>query len=117
MTGGLVDAALGLLVLIVANSVLDPAPLTAATVWIGALAASWFATARPVRAAALGAVPGMLAGICFHLYSHLAGHSTEPAEGIVLHLLSDAGIGLLVGSLALLASRARLLLRERRRRQ
>ena len=52
MIGWLLDAALGLLVLILANLVLDPVPVAAATVWIGALALSWIAVNRPGRAAA-----------------------------------------------------------------
>ena len=117
MIGWLLDAVLGLLVLILANLVLDPVPVTAATVWIGALALSWIVVNRPGRAAVIGGVVGALAGACVHLYSHLVGQSTEPPEGLALHVLAEGAIGLLVGSLALLASRARLLLRERRRRE
>jgi hypothetical protein len=86
-------------------------------VWIGALALSWIVADRPVRAAVAGGVVGALAGACVHLYTHLAGQSTEPPEGLALHVLAEGAIGLLVGSLALLASRARLLLRECRRRE
>lgn len=89
-----VVAAAGLL--LVADRVLQPVPVPAATAALGGLIGMWLD--RPARSSWIGPglVVGLLAGVGWHLYVHLSGGSPPPFESLAAHLARDGGIGLAV---------------------
>lgn len=92
--GGTAIGALALL--FIADRVLQPVPVPAATAVVGGLVALWLD--RTVRWSWIltGVVAGSLAGVGIHSYVHLTGQSTRPEEGLAIHLVMDGGVGLVV---------------------
>lgn len=113
--GRCLDAALGALVLAAANVLLAPVPLSAATSWAFGIICLWLEPPQRGRWVSLAAVAGALIGATVHAGAHLAGRSAEPAEGLPMHLLTEAVLGLAVGAIALAVSAARPVLRPRGR--
>lgn len=111
--GRCLDAALGALVLVAAHVLLAPVPLSAATSWAFGIVCVWLELPQRGRWVSLAAVGGALVGATAHAGAHLAGRSTVPAEGLPMHLLTEAVLGLAVGAIAIAASAARLVFRPR----
>lgn len=83
---------------------MQPAPMPAAAGVGGGLAAFWLVRSRRLVAMAVGCVVGTAMGMLFHWYSHASeGRMSEPAEGIVRHLITDwlLGTTVAIGVLAL----------------
>jgi hypothetical protein len=90
-------------ILLLAEWILQPVPVAAATATLGALLATWWRPGRlPWIGAGLGA--GLLAGAAHHLYVHGNGLSPAPAEGLPAHLLAETASGLAVAILATAAA-------------
>ncbi len=109
---GSMDAIPGLAILVVANVLLDPVPLTALLAWALGLALCWIAASRPIIAAVIGSIAGAALGAVLHFFVHDSGRSPAPVEGLPEHLLLDAGTGLLCGIAALAAGIGRHLWRK-----
>lgn len=96
---GLVVAVAGL---VLAQRVLDPAPIPAGGLLIGGLIP--LALGRSRRPVALGAAIGCVVGALVHAYSHVReGRAAAPLE-TAGHVLADAGYGALVGGVLLLVA-------------
>ena len=102
----------GVAALWVANFLLNPVPLAAALAWALGLLLFWLLGSRSLRWASVGVLSGVALGATVHLSAHHTGRSAVPPEGLFMHVLWDATIGLTVGLIALAASLGRLLWRE-----
>ena len=80
-----------LILLFLANLVLQPVPLPAGLAVLGGLSAWAFGKRR--HGIGLGMLLGVLGGVAWHGYQHVTGQSTEPEEGFVWHLVRDGLIG------------------------
>jgi len=97
----LVATAAAAAVLWLADRLLEPLPVTAVTATLGGLVGLAGARDHRARRATAGLVAGVLAGATYHLWVHASGRSTAPDEGLIPHLLVEAGVGLGVAFAAL----------------
>jgi len=104
----------GVVVLGMANLWLDPVPLAAALAWALGLLLFWTRQSPSLWPAVAGLLGGATLGAIVHLLTHLGGRSPPPAEGLAVHVLFDAALGVMVGALALAASLGRHLWRRMR---
>jgi hypothetical protein len=100
----IVDVILGLAVLAIANIILEPVPLVAAVSWGLGLLLFCLARSHALGWASVGFIAGALLGTANHLFIHLTDRSTVPPEGVYVHALGDAALGVLCGVVALAAS-------------
>jgi hypothetical protein len=99
-----VTAIVALLLLFLADRVLEPVPVPAATAVIGGLIGLWLGLTVRWLWLSLGVIAGLVVGAGFHLYVHMTGQSPPPPEGLAAHLAVDGGIGLVVALLVVVAT-------------
>lgn len=86
---------------------MQPAPIPAAAGVAGGLVAFWLVRSRRLAAMAAGCVVGAWLGMLLHLYSHASeARMSEPAAGIVRHLVTDWLLGTVVALVVLALSLA-----------
>ncbi|MGI9543657.1 MAG: hypothetical protein ACR2MX_10390 [Cyclobacteriaceae bacterium] len=95
----IVPVLVSLILLIGANYLLQPAPLTAALAVAGGLLTWFFRKSR--LGLSMGMLVGMLFAVVWHGYQHISGQSTSPEEGLTWHLVLDGIIGYLIASVIL----------------
>lgn len=103
-----VIGALAAILLLLADTILQPVPIPAGTALLGGVLALWF---RPSGIwVVVGWVAGGLAGAGIHVSAHLGGRSTIPEAGLTTHVTLDVLGGLAVAGaiLVTLAIAARL---------
>ena len=83
--------------LLVADRLLQPVPVPAATAVAAGLLAVWLG-----RRTAIWAIAGLFPGVGLHTYVHSSGGSPPPEEGVVAHLALDGLYGLIVAAPILL---------------
>ena len=107
----------GGLVLLAANIIMDPVPVSAGPAFAGGVAGFFFMRAEPQRLVINLAVIGAAIGLLIHRSWHLSGQNPPPAEGLIQHLGVEGLIGLFAALLALAVMGLVLRLFEERRRQ
>jgi hypothetical protein len=93
---------LGAVLLAAADSVMKPAPPAAATAFVLGLIGLWLGGSAVVLRTSAGAVIGAAIGALIHLYVHRSGGSPEPLEGVPVHIVASALLGLAVAAVILL---------------
>ncbi len=96
--GAAAAAAVALGLLLLADRLMAPVPIPAATALLPALAALLW-RGRPGQAAVPGLV-GAGAGVLLHGRQHWLDPGIQPPEGLVAHLALDAALGLGVAAVA-----------------
>lgn len=94
--------ALAVFGLVIAQRLLNPAPMPAAGVLLGGLIPLALGWNR--RALAVGTWLGCALGAVVHGYSHISEGRAEAPLELAGHVLADAGLGTLVGGLLLLVA-------------
>ncbi len=103
-------------VLLAANIIMDPVPVSAGPAFAGGAAGFFFLRAQPQRLVINLAVIGATIGLLIHRNWHLSGQNPPPAEGLIQHLGVEGLIGLFAALLALAVTGLVLKLFEERRR-
>ncbi|MBO6576742.1 MAG: hypothetical protein JJ896_14020 [Rhodothermales bacterium] len=80
--------------LAVANKLMDPVPIAAATAVFGGLIALWTTRAGAMGWLVVGTIIGLALGVVHHLYIHNAGLSPQPADGVPAHLAQEGAVAL-----------------------
>jgi hypothetical protein len=93
---------LGVLLLAGADAVMKPAPIASATAFLLGLIGLWLGGSEVVFRTSAGAVLGAAIGAFIHYYVHRSGGSPEPFEGVPVHIVGNAVLGLAVGAVLLL---------------
>lgn len=106
----------GGLVLLAANIILNPVPVSAGPAFILGAAGFLFMSKQPQRWVINFAIVGAAAGLLLHRSWHTSGQSSPPEEGLVQHLAVEGLIGLFAALLALAVMGLLLRLMEERRR-
>ncbi len=92
---GIVTAvAVAVVLFIVADRLLQPAPIPAAGGVLGGIVGLWLTRSR--SGVMFAVAFGIGVGTAIHLYTHVTGGSPAPVEGLFLHVAGDAAIGLAV---------------------
>jgi hypothetical protein len=88
--------AVATVMLVIANRILNPAPIPAVGMIAGGLLA--FYVRDRLRWMAMGAVAGWALGISVHTYSHFAEGRVTSGSELVSHVGVNAGLGFVVGA-------------------
>lgn len=86
---------------VLADRLLQPVPIPAATAAVGGLLGLWLGRGLGWGRVGIGVGVGMVLGAAWHGHAHWSGQSTPPAEGLAAHLAVDAAIGFAVAVPAL----------------
>lgn len=90
----IISIVVSLILLIVANYLMQPVPLSAALAVLGGMVLRFFNKSR--LGLSLAMLLGMFCAMAWHYYQHNSGQSTAPVEGLLWHLFSDGLIGYVV---------------------
>jgi hypothetical protein len=91
--------AVATVMLVIANRILNPAPIPAMGMIAGGLLA--FYIRDRLRWLAIGAVAGWALGISVHTYSHFAERRVSSGSDLVAHVGVNAALGFVVGAVVL----------------
>jgi hypothetical protein len=97
-----VTSVVAAVLLLLADTILQPVPIPAGMAVLGGLLAVWFRSEARTLWVTVGLVIGGLIGTGAHLFMHLTGGSTVPEEGVVAHVAADGIRGFAVGGIVIL---------------